>query len=46
MGLRLTGASLKQLTLFLVGRATLADLRKRIRRQAQFLALRPGRVGG
>lgn len=46
MSLRLTGASLKQLILFLAGRANMADLRLRIRRQAQFLSLRPGRVGG
>jgi GT2 family glycosyltransferase len=46
MGLRMTGASLKQLVLLLAGRASLADLGLRVRRQAQFLSLRPGRVGG
>lgn len=45
MALRLTGASLKQLVLLLAGRASLADLRLRLRRQAQFLSLRPGRAG-
>ena len=40
------GDQLKQLVLFLAGRASFAELRNRILRQAQFLALRPGRVGG
>jgi GT2 family glycosyltransferase len=46
MGLRLAGATTKQLLGLLIGRASLADLRQRWRRQVQFLFLRPGRVGG
>jgi GT2 family glycosyltransferase len=46
MGLKLTLAAVKQVLRFLVGRATRADIRQRWTRLRDFVALRPGKVGG
>jgi GT2 family glycosyltransferase len=42
---RLTGATLAQTMRWMVGRASLADVRERSSRQLQFALLRPGREG-
>jgi hypothetical protein len=46
MGLKLTLATAKQALLLPLGRASRADVRPRWQRLANFVALRPGKVGG
>jgi hypothetical protein len=46
MGLKLTLATAKQALLLPLGRASRADVRQRWQRLANFVALRPGKVGG
>jgi GT2 family glycosyltransferase len=46
MGLKLTLAAAKQVLRLLVGRATREDVRQRWNRLRNFVALRPGKVGG
>ena len=46
MGLMLSLATAKQLLRLLIGRASWTDVRHRWQRQRNFLAMRPGKVGG
>jgi hypothetical protein len=46
MGMRLTGATCKQMLRYFLGRCPYTELRKRFERQMQFMLLRAGKAGG
>jgi hypothetical protein len=46
MSARLSGATAKQALRFAAGKASAVELLERLRRQRQFVLLRPGRTGG